>query len=278
MVQVTREQTDDAARGLDRPRVLAKGEIGRAKIGVGENTDDRVPKRGGDFPGTLAMTGRLIGTADGRAGSRHECGNEALAPRVSESLREGLQFAKELENPWKFAEGYERAPQIQADVERLRDRAALLRNVAQRFQRLIKVGDCLSVGRSRDRLVTRLPAIVNGLQPTLAPLRMMSESFDVFEEALAIECREGINDTTVQSAASILEETRIGHLVGKRVLEGVFEVREQTPFVEEFSGLQGREAHSEVVFRKVSDRCQQSRRHDLADHCGRLQQLLVLLG
>ena len=107
---------------------------------------------------------------------------------------------------------------------------------------------------------------------------MMSESFDVFRKALAIECCEGINDTAMQGAASLLEEASVGYLVGESVLEGVLEIREETPFVEEFSGLQSREAHSEVAFREVSDQCQQSRRHVLADHCGRLQQMLVLLG
>jgi hypothetical protein len=54
---------------------------------------------------------------------------------------------KNLEDPQKFAEWHERAPQIQADVERLCERLTIVWTVLQRVQGLIEVRDCLSIGR-----------------------------------------------------------------------------------------------------------------------------------
>src|SRR5437870_13302621 len=105
---------------------------------------------------------------------------------------------KSLEDPQKFAERHEGASQIQADIESVCDRLTIVRTVLQRLQRLIEVRDCLSIGGSRDCLATGLPAIANRLRPALAPLCMMSQSLDVLRSALAIQRRDGIDNTTVQ--------------------------------------------------------------------------------
>jgi hypothetical protein len=66
--------------------------------------------------------------------------------------------------------------------------------------------------------------------------------------------------------------------MGQRVLERVFDFREQLGFVDEFGGLQLRQPFAEGIARHVGDCLKQRQRHVLADHGGRLQQSLVLGG
>jgi hypothetical protein len=42
----------------------------------------------------------------------------------------------------------------------------------------------------------------------------------------------------VQGTSPLLQETAVGHLVGEGMLEGVFQLGEETGFVEELGGLQ----------------------------------------
>ncbi len=70
----------------------------------------------------------------------------------------------------------------------------------------------------------------------------------------------------------------IGDLVGEGVLEGVFEIREQAPLVEELGGLQTGEAAAERLLGQLGDGLKEGERHILADHRGGLEQTLLLGG
>jgi hypothetical protein len=65
----------------------------------------------------------------------------------------------------------------------------------------------------------------------------MSEPLDLLAEAITIEALHGLHDPDVEVTASAREETPVGHLVGERVLEGVFEIGEEASLEEELGRL-----------------------------------------
>ena len=62
---------------------------------------------------------------------------------------------------------------------------------------------------------------------------MVGDPLDVLSEAIRVERLECVDDPAVQHAPSLLNEARVGHLVGQRVLEHVFDAREQARLVED---------------------------------------------
>ena len=64
--------------------------------------------------------------------------------------------------------------------------------------------------------------------------------------------------------------------MGQRVLEGVLQIREELRLVEELRLLQMREPPPQRLLRLLRDRRQERVGHVLADHRGRLQELLLL--
>ena len=64
--------------------------------------------------------------------------------------------------------------------------------------------------------------------------------------------------------------------MGKRVLEGVLDIREQARFVEKLRDLQVREAPAQGEFGLAVQRLEQRKRNVLADDRGRFQQLFLL--
>src|SRR5262249_26573291 len=91
-----------------------------------------------------------------------------------------------------------------------------------------------------------------------------------------VEFLNDLHDADVQLASPSLEQARIGDLVRQRVLEGVFDVREETGLVEELRGLEILEPSPDGVLGQRDDGLEENEGQVLADHRGRLKQALLL--
>ncbi len=98
----------------------------------------------------------------------------------------------------------------------------------------------------------------------------------MFTQPVRVEPLDRGHDLRVQLAAPVLQQAPVGHLVRERVLEGVLQVREELRLVEELRLLQMREPAPQGLLRLLRDRREQRVGHVLADHRGRLQELLLL--
>ena len=89
-------------------------------------------------------------------------------------------------------------------------------------ERLLEVPHRLAVGRPRQGLLPRLPAVRQGLVPHLPPQGMVGQAFDLLGQPVPGERLEGLDDAGMERPPPLLQETAVGHLVGEGVLEGVF--------------------------------------------------------
>ena len=80
----------------------------------------------------------------------------------------------------------------------------------------------------------------------------------------------------MKDAPSFLEQAAVGHLMRQRVLEGVLDVGKEPYLVQELRGLQSLESRLHDRLVGLGESLEQREWHVLADHCGNLQQVLVL--
>src|SRR5882672_10879292 len=98
----------------------------------------------------------------------------------------------------------------------------------------------------------------------------MGEPLDLLAEAIPVEGLDRLDDSRVQLAATLLQQTAVRDLVRERVLEGVFEIRRQSRLVNELGGLQVVQSATQRLVRQLGDRPEQREGHILADDRGRL--------
>jgi hypothetical protein len=84
--------------------------------------------------------------------------------------------------------------------------------------------------------------------------------------------------SALQPPPLLQQEAAVGHLVRQGMLEGVLRLREQAGFVEELGGLQVRQGTVERLVGRVGNGLQQRPGHLGANHCGGLEQALLLGG
>ena len=77
----------------------------------------------------------------------------------------------------------------------------------------------------------------------------MRQPFDLLGQAVGIESLKGVHNAVMESTPTLLQQAAVSHLMGERMLERVFELGEGARFVEEFAGLEGREAALQDVLR-----------------------------
>ena len=99
-------------------------------------------------------------------------------------------------------------------------------------------------------LCPRLAAIGQGLVPHLAPPGMLRQPFHLVVPPLARQCLQRRNDTGMQRAPPLVEQTPIGHLMREGVLEGIGALGKQAGLVEELGRLELRQAASTALRRK----------------------------
>ena len=141
--------------------------------------------------------------------------------RVVEGFRESLGLTQRRQDTPRVARREERQAQGEPEIDGLLARGTRLRQMQKGAERLLEEPHGLAVGRPRQSLLPRLPAVRQGLVPHLPPQGMVGQAFDLLGHPLSGEGFEGLDDPRVQGAPPLLEETAVGHLVGEGVLEGV---------------------------------------------------------
>ena len=99
---------------------------------------------------------------------------------------------------------------------------------------------------------------------------MKGEPATSLSSALGIERLEDLDDPGVEGAAPLLEQARVGYLLGERVLEGVLQIREEGGLVQELGGLEATEPLPEWVLGDLENGLEERELHVLADDGGRL--------
>ena len=145
-------------------------------------------------------------------------------------------------HPLPVRERNQRGPEIEPEVDGELGDVALLRDMAERLERLLEVGDRLTVRGAAHRPESRLAEIADCLLPHLAVQGMVGEPFHVLGEPVGVETLEDVDDPGVQGPAPLLQQRVVRHLIGQRMLERVFELREQASLIEELAGLQMRQS------------------------------------
>src|SRR5207247_4629267 len=136
----------------------------------------------------------------------------------------------------------------------------MLREMPERVERLVETGRRLPMGRARRGLPSGLVEKGDRFLPHLAPERVVGQTLDVFREPLGVEAFDGLDDPGVESAPALVQEASVGHLMDERVLEGVFEVREEAGLVQELRGLQVAESGAQLVLARLGNRLKQRNR------------------
>ena len=157
--------------------------------------------------------------------------------------------------------------------------ACALRQMRQGTERLLEVPHGLAVGRPRQGLLPRLPAVRQGLVPHLAPQGMVGQPFHLSlrqPPRSPAKRLQGLDDPGMERAPPLLEQRLIGHLLGQGVLEGVLDVGEEARLVEELGGLQMGEAQAERLLRHLGNGLEERQGHLRADDRGGLQELFLL--
>src|SRR5262249_59677830 len=99
---------------------------------------------------------------------------------------------------------------------------------------------------------------------------------DALPEASAVQRPAAVAPPRRERAPPLVKEPAIRHLMREGVLEGEFLIWEELGLVEELGRLQMLEPPPEILLRPLRDRRQERVGHVLADHRGRLQEVLVL--
>ncbi len=180
------------------------------------------------------------------------------------------------ENECVIAEGLECASQVETYVDPLLSRLLRLGQMAESDQRLLEVSRCFVVGAARGGLGAGLTKKAYGPVPLLAVEGVVSEPFGMLAQATVVDRLDRVDDAGMQPAALLVQKRSVSHLVGKRVLEGVLDIREQARLVEKFHDLQVREALAQREFGLAVQRLEQRQRNVLADDGSRFEQLLLL--
>src|SRR5262245_6744698 len=104
----------------------------------------------------------------------------------------------------------------------------------------------------------------------------MGEPLSLLGQAPGRELLDGRDNACMQCPLLLAKESLVGHLVRKRVLERVLEVREEPRLVEELRGLQARELGAYAILGRVDDGQEQREWHVLADDGSGLKEPLAL--
>src|SRR5215470_6839970 len=100
----------------------------------------------------------------------------------------------------------------------------------------------------------------------------------VLRQTSGVKPLDGRYHGRMESAAPIMEQALVGHVVGEGMLEGVFEVWEEPCLQQQLGPLQASQARAELAFRNTANRHEECPRHVLADDRCSLEQALVLGG
>ena len=262
----------------DRLVVLARRVMNRAEAQDGGGASGDIAEPNTDVQGTPGCRERGGVVAYDQEGVG-QSGRDAAQPfLVSEIPGTDLGGPVMLENAVDACERLQGRAQVEPQVERLLLPLASLGKMLDGHQRILVRRHGLLERRARDGLVSSLPEVRGSRLPPLRPEGMMPQTLGVLPEPVGIEALDRRHDLAVQAAAPVLEETPVGYLVGKGVLERVLEIREEARLVQELRGLEAADRGAQLVLVQRSCRPEQRERHVLPNHRCRLQERLVAGG
>src|SRR4029450_9735353 len=106
---------------------------------------------------------------------------------IVQGLGEGLSLTQRHQNTFQLTSRKERRAQGEPEIDGLLTRGALLRQMPEGAERLLKIPHGLTVRRARQGLLSRLPAVGQGFVPDLPPQGMRSEPFDLLGQPVLSE-------------------------------------------------------------------------------------------
>src|SRR5262249_36432503 len=121
--------------------------------------------------------------------------------------------------------------QVEAGVDHLRDDLARLRKMPGSCQGVLELGGRLPERPSSDGFRAGPPAVAQRLAPPFRAQRMMGELLHLLLEAIAVETLDLADDSPVNGAPAVGEQTTVGHLLRERMLEGVFRIGKEAGLV-----------------------------------------------
>ena len=104
----------------------------------------------------------------------------------------------------RSARGNSEVRELEAEVDGLLQRLAILGQMRECGQGLVETGHRFSVRGARRRLLAGLAHVAQRLVPELGTEGMMGELLDVFSEAVGEACLDGLDDLGMQRAPAIV--------------------------------------------------------------------------
>ena len=252
------EEGDSRAHRLGRPARVAGEPERRAELVVRDDAQPEVADRLGDGARAVRRVDRPSVLAKEGVEDRLVPKYPPKPPLVTEPLRQRACLVQHLAHPRELAERPEGAPLLEAQVDELLGPLPAVWQLVEGDPCLLEVGEGVPGGRAVERPDPRLPAVLDRLVPHLPAKRVVRQPLHLFTQPVRVEPLHRRHDLGVKLATAVLEQAPVGDLVRERVLEGVLQVREELRLV-------------------VRDRRQERVGHVLADHRGRLQELLLLV-
>jgi hypothetical protein len=71
---------------------------------------------------------------------------------------------------------------------------------------------------------------------------MVGQAVDLLGQTVSGKRLEGLDDAGMQRPPPLLQETLVSHLMGERMLKGIFDLGEEARLIQELGSLQMREA------------------------------------
>src|SRR5262245_29413479 len=93
--------------------------------------------------------------------------------------------------------------------------------------RLLETGDRLPKSQPRRRLASSLLKVAERRLPQLSGESMMGQAIDVLDETIRVQALDAGHRGGVQREPTPAQDARVGHVMGERVLEGEFHIREE---------------------------------------------------
>ena len=105
---------------------------------------------------------------------------------------------------------------------------------------------------------------------------MVRQPFDLVVQPVPRLDLQDLDDAGMQGPPPLIEQRAVSYLMGEGVLEGIGELGKETRLIQELGGLQVREARPEELGSFPGKISQEHEGHLGANHCGHLDEALVL--
>src|SRR5687767_2604928 len=161
------QRSNRSKQAIRRLAVLAETSARKGYADVAEQLELGVAEGFGGGGNALACFDRLQVLAVVKVEVREAVGGKGVSTPIAEALGQRLGLAQQLRDPLVLAEQSERAPQPEADVDRLLGSLTGGGYVPQGRERLVQVDRRRAVRRPHPGAIPGLVAVVDGRRPLL---------------------------------------------------------------------------------------------------------------